>query len=128
MTYYQWHQQAEPFETISYNHGFCERTLYRMFGQTVFLETVFPHGLAGITRSYVKAVEFCIPALHPIMLVALRHNAYWEQGYYAQNGFGWPVWTNDTEDTGLARCWAFLQECQKLHKAADKTPCCAATG
>jgi len=79
-----------------------ERCVMQMLGGHIFVETFWASG-----RQRVIAQDFSVKEHDRIMEIAYQHGAFWEEGYYANPGYGWPVWHGKD---GMERCFAFLKD------------------
>jgi hypothetical protein len=112
MTFKEWKKDATV--KASYEYGFLgrnQRDVYDMLGHEIFVETTFPHSCFKPVMVHTKAVGFNIKENSMEMAVANRHGATWEEGYYAEEGYGWPVWEGDN---GQRLCFCFLKEYNKM--------------
>jgi len=108
-TFEEWEAQAVTKQpTLHFGRGgFNDRDIYDMLGQCVFVETIFPWSCFDGIGLYTKAVDFNIREHSDIMDIARKHGAKWERGYYARDGYGWPVWKGED---GTRHCFEFIQE------------------
>ena len=105
MTYQQWSETAVSKYTT--NFGYLRRStrdIYEMQGFDVFEETHFPHNVFKHITTWVKAVDFNIKADSSIMKQAEKHGGIWEEGYYAEEGYGWPMFDD------MEKCFNFITE------------------
>lgn len=105
----EWESKAEAFYQTQF--GFrCrnQRAVYDMLGQKVFMGTYFPTTIFGHISVRYIAADFTIRSDSDTMKLAARHGGEWEEGYYMDEGFGWPVF-NDNDD-GLRQCFEFIQQ------------------
>jgi hypothetical protein len=102
-TFEEWEEKAKAYYQISYHRGQSQRACYDMFGQTVFMETQIPWSIfEGITVVY-KATDFNILKGSDIMKLAETFKGAWEEGYYADPGYGWPVFKEARD------CYEFIK-------------------
>lgn len=101
-TFKEWEEKAEPYFQCSYSHGRSQRACYDIMGQSLFMEANLPW-LKQITTVY-KATDFNITADSDTMKLAAEFGGEWEEGYYADPGYGWPVFA-EAED-----CWKFIKK------------------
>lgn len=99
-----WEAQAEVEYCVQIGRT-GERSIYTMFGQQVFEEVYFPHSFFEKCSVAVKATGFNMRNDDPIMQNAASCGAVWEQGYYAETGYGWPVWSGET---AMRDCYNWL--------------------
>jgi hypothetical protein len=110
-TFAEWEKKALAFEQYEYGCGHSnQRSLYDMLGQLVFLETHFPWSFFEHVTVRVVAADFTILKDSETMELAKKHGGFWEEGYYMEEGYGWPVFGGED---GLERCFAFLKEWKK---------------
>ena len=113
MTYEEWASSEAVVETHHFGYlSRAERCVMEMLGQHIFVETFMPHNVFKPTTQRVVAQNFNITADDPIMELAKKHGAEWEEGYYAEDGYGWPFWFDggDIDNDGVAKCFAFITE------------------
>jgi hypothetical protein len=110
-TFAEWEAKAEAFAQYVYGCGNThQRSLYDMLGQLVFLETHMPLSFFEHVTVRVVAADFTIREDSETMELAKKHGGFWEEGYYMDEGYGWPVFGGED---GLERCFAFLKEWKK---------------
>ena len=110
-TFEEWEEKAEAFSQNQF--GFLsrhQRSLFDMCGQTIFMETLFPANIFDDIIVRIIAADFTIKADSDTMKLAAKHGARWEEGYYMDEGLGWPVFHGDD---GCRQCFAFLKERQQ---------------
>lgn len=104
----EWEERAEAFYQTQFGYlSRHQRSLYDMLGQTVFMETFFSHNIFVDPVVRVIAADFTIREDSETMALAARHGAEWMEGYYMDEGLGWPVFHGDD---GCRRCFEFLTE------------------
>ena len=107
-----WEENAVASEAVEFGYlSRHQRCKYQMLGQSICEETYFPHNVFKSIEVYFKAWDFNICETDPIMLLAKKHGATWQQGYYAEEGYGWPVFSGES---GAEKCWNFLTEYNSL--------------
>jgi len=107
-------------ETIAF--GFRSRhcrDVVKVLGQTVFFETYFPFNPFNQIFTLVKAVDFHIRESDPIMKLAKQYGAIWEPGYYAKEGYGWPVWR--VSEYECRDCFRFLTDLKRRLRRRRKS-------
>jgi hypothetical protein len=101
-TFLEWESTSEPYYDAVYGRGRQFRTCYDMRGQSIFVETYIPWNVFSDTSVVYKLTDFNIPKDSLTMAMAEEFNGEWEEGYYAEEGYGWPVFS-DAE-----HAWNFL--------------------
>jgi len=81
-----------------------------MLGQKVFLESYFPWNFFEKSSVRMIAANFTIRKGSKEMKLAEKFGGVWEEGYYMDEGFGWPVFGGDDCDQ---HCFEFLKEWRK---------------
>ncbi len=90
-----------------------QRSVYMMQGFVVFLETYTPWNPFEKPGVSMIVESFNVPEDSEEMRLAAKYGGKWENGYYAEIGFGWPrFWGEDCTE----KCWAFLEEHNKRRK------------
>ena len=102
----EWEEKAEPYFQGESGGGVM-RSCYDMHGQSVFLEVYLPRNPFKKSWSRMIAADFMLKENSSVMELAKIHGAYWEEGYYMDDGYGWPVFPG--EDAG-EKCFAFIME------------------
>ena len=123
MTYEEWEQTVAK-ESYQYGIGNSrERCVYEMLGQHIFVETHVPYNWFKSTTQRVVAQNFNIKEDDPIMKLAKKHGALWEEGYYAEEGYGWPFWYDggDPENDGTKKCFEFITEYNEVEQCTAKS-------
>lgn len=118
-TFKEWNEKAEAKETVGF--GYMSRNcrdIYDMLGMTIFIEMIMPRNVFKSMVIHVMAVDFNITTDDPIMDLAHKHGAGWMEGFYAEPGYGWPVWSG--EDDRAEECWNFIQEYQQQKQAKER--------
>lgn len=116
-THEEWARGAKSIYDVELGRSTrIQRAIYKMQGHVVFLETCFPWNPFEHVTTSMLVETFNVPRNSDEMRLAMKHGGEWEEGYYAEPGFGWPRFCGDdcTE-----RCWNFLKEYEagKLAKA-----------
>lgn len=105
-TFSEWLESAILDESLEYGVGKSrQRDIYTIEGQKIFVETHFPYNIFKKISISVKAVDFNITKYSDTMKEAAKTGALWEQGYYAETGYGWPVWNGED---GMEKCYNFI--------------------
>ena len=114
MTEFQkWEANAE--HKRAYEFGYLsrhQRHIYDMLDQEIFIETFFHWNKKPYTQTLCP--NFNIKKDNHIMKIAEKHHGIWEQGWYSEDGYGFPLFTgkNDTEN-----CFSFLREYNEWKKS-----------
>lgn len=102
-TYREWESTSEPYFDSVYGRGRQTRTCYDMRGQSLFVETYIPWSVFSDTSVVYKLTDFNVKKDSMTMAMAEEFEGEWEEGYYAETGYGWPVFS-DAENA-----WNFLE-------------------
>lgn len=116
-TFAEWEEKAESRFDAEGPRGGWQRSVYDMQGYEVFLETTFPWNVFKKTTISMPVVSMNIPPSHPTMKLAAEFGAEWEQGYYSEEGFGWPIFSGDD---CAERCWNFIVELKRRKEEQAK--------
>jgi hypothetical protein len=115
-TFAEWEEKAEAFAQYAYGCGnSSQRSLFDMLGQLIFLETHMPWSFFEKVTVRAIAADFTILKDSETAKLAEKHGGFWEEGYYMDDGYGWPVFVGKD---GLERCFAFLKEWKKEKEQA----------
>jgi len=101
-TFEEWEALSESYFQCVYNHGRSQRSCYDMRGQSLFEETYIPWNIFKDETVVYKLTDFNVTKSCPTMLLAEEYGGEWEQGYYAEEGYGWPVFAE------AEHAWHFL--------------------
>ena len=112
----QWETHTEAYWQASYARGTRQRSMFDMFGQSVAMETHMPWNFFKQTTTRWVCMDFNITEDSQTMEHAREYGAEWEEGYYADEGYGWPVF-GDAE-----KCWQFLKEYTTWKEQKDFVP------
>ena len=105
-TFGEWEATAEPSYQVEFGiGGRNQRSVYHMLGQKVYLETRFPCSFFEQSTICMIAAGFTIRRDSETAKLAGKHGGEWHEGYYMDEGLGWPVFSGDD---CAERCFAFL--------------------
>jgi arginine/ornithine N-succinyltransferase beta subunit len=102
-TFEEWEEKAEAYYDVMFHRGQRQRSMFDMFGQSIAMEIHIPWNVFKETSVVYKAMDFNIKKNSKTMVLAKTFNGEWEEGYYADEGYGWPVFA-EAED-----CWNFIR-------------------
>ena len=105
-TFAEWSEQAEAIETYLWSHGQWERAIFIMNGHKIYIETMMSRNWLKKTMVRIILSEFSHRESNKIIQMAIKMGAFWEEGYYAEEGHGWPIFAGDD---GMEKAWNFFQ-------------------
>lgn len=106
-TFEEWEMKAEAYYQVEYNHGRSQRSMFDICGQSIAMETYIPWSCFEQMRVVWKCLDFNITKDSDTMKLAEEFKGEWEEGYYAEEGYGWPVFSDALD------CWNFIQAWKK---------------
>ena len=112
-TFEEWENKAEAYYSVCTSRGGSSRDCYDMNGQSVFHETYSPWSVLLPTTERAFPSDFKVTRESPVIKLAEKTGGTWDEGYYADPSYGWPVWRG--EDC-MRKVFEFLQEYTKLKK------------
>ena len=113
-TFKEWEEQAVPSyqaEFGSVGGSSNQQSVYDMLGSKIFMETHFPWSPFKEVTTRIVAADFTIKSCSDTMKLAEKHGGKWEEGYYMDDGFGWPVFYGEE---GAEQCFNFLIERKRV--------------
>jgi hypothetical protein len=90
-----------------------------MLGFVVIVEAVFPRNPFKKLRVFTS-VDMEIAENCKITDLAKKHGAQWRQGYYSEEGTGFPIWFSENDEDNLEKCWNFLTDYKEMILASSE--------
>ena len=111
-TYEEWFTTATTTYQVEGGYGGnrWQRAIYMMLGHEIFIETYFPWNIFRPNSECSMVPGFNVTEDDPVITLAKENGGRWMEGWYAEEGYGWPRWEDggDGNIDCAKLCWDFL--------------------